>query len=467
VKKNLFFSMSQFILLFIGWVALDFTALVISEFIIVLFLLIDKWGKGIILREVIASHMVFVLLFMPLVGYNFYSIENSSSKLWVKYMPIGEFEYFSFVFPATLVFILVLCWPIYSNNKIDENVLFLERLKRSSNKLRISNVNPKILILLASGIYFLVPFLPTAFQYIGYLFFTLSFVGFLMLYIDVNAKYRNLFLGYFGIFIFYVSLYSTMFTIIVYMGMTLSSFLYLNFKLTFLKKIAGFVIVCISILILQTVKGTFRSFVASGTTTNENKALYFGQLLVEEASKGYSNYSSDRFFQFYVRANQGLLVAKVINYIPQKKEFDNGQYLGQAIFSSLIPRVFWPDKPMAGGKFTMKYFTGEELVGHTSMNVSPVGEAYGSFGPNLGIIYMGILALFIRLVYLWYISLTNTIPFLIFWFPVIFFQVTYSMETDSLQIFNSLFKSGTFVFILYIISPSLFGVERKSFLSLK
>lgn len=440
----------------LGLMVYNYSVLIIFEAILVLLYFLNKWGKGITLREVISFHAVFIILFMPLIGFKFYTVKNPVAKLFVKYMPIDEFEYFHFVFPAVLIYVLVLCWPINQKKIQDEGKPFVQKLSLSIDKLHSSRVNPIFLIIVGSFMYFMEPYLPLALRYIGNLAFNTSFVGFLMLYLNSKAKYRKLFITYFGLFILYVSVSSTMFTIIMYMGMTISSFLYFNLTLSLWKKLAFFLFICSLVVALQNIKGVFRS-----STGDQNRALYLGKLLSKEISRGYGDFSANRFFPFYERTNQGFLVAKVLNYIPQKKDFDNGAYLSQAILSSFVPRAFWPEKPMAGGRFTMKYFTGEELGVGTSMNVSPVGEAYGSFGPVWGIVYMSVLAFFIRIVYSTFMALTNSIPFLIYWFPVIFFQVTYSMETDSLQIFNSLVKSATFIFILYVMSPSLFGVEKK------
>lgn len=454
---NNFFLLSQLAIFGITFIVNNYNQLVIIEGLIVLFFTLDKWGKGIILREIIALHAVLVLLIIPLLGYKYYTIENPISRLWVKYMPISEYDYYSFVFPAVLIYILILCWPIKSKKTTDEGPSFIQRIQKNSNQIIFSSINPQKLVLGSSGIYMIIPFLPVQFQYIGYLCFTASFAGFLMIYMDKGGKHRNIYLLFFVAYISYVALSSTMFTLIIYMGMTISSFLFLNLSLSFSKKIMWFLSIVFFVLTLQSVKGVFRY-----GSDNQNKILYLTKLISDEVSKGYVTYNADRFFPFYIRANQGFMVAKVIGYVPSRKNFDNGTYLGTAIASSLIPRMFWPDKPMAGGRFTTKYFTGEELVGNTSMNVSPVGEAYGSFGYVFGIVYMGVLAFFIRYVYVTFLSLSNKIPLLIFWFPVIFFQVTYSMETDSLQIFNSLIKSSIFVFILYTFSPTMFGVKTKA-----
>jgi hypothetical protein len=449
------FTLIQFFFLLLGLFVNDYAALIVFESILILMYLLNEFGKSIVLREIIALHSVFVLLLMPLVGYKFYTIENPMAKLFVKYMPIDEFDYFHFVFPAVLTFILILCWPISLIDIADKGKPFIRRLELSIDKLHSSRLNPIFLIITGVIMYFIEPYLPLVVKYIGNLFFSTSFVGFLMLYLNPKIKYRKFVMICFIFFLFYISISSSMFTILVYMGMTLASFLFINLRLTLWRKFVLFLLIASSVFFLQNIKGVYREY--SG---DQNRGIYFLNLFSQEISKGYRDFSTDRFFQIYIRGNQGFLVAKVLNYVPLKKEFDNGTYLGQAFLSSIVPRILWPDKPMAGGRFTMKYFTGEDLVGNTSMNVSPVGEAYGSFGYFFGIIYMGGLAFFVRMAYRTFIVLSNKVPFLIFWFPVVFYQVTYSMETDSLQIFNSLLKSGMFVSILYVVFPKLFGAHQ-------
>jgi hypothetical protein len=142
--------------------------------------------------------------------------------------------------------------------------------------------------------------------------------------------------------------------------------------------------------------------------------------------------------------------------------FDGGINIATNLASSLIPRIFWPDKPEAGGKYNMQYYAGITLKGW-STNVGPLGEAYGSFGVAGGIIFMFFLGLFIRYCYAKVFKLAINTPLLIFWIPVMFYQVTYAAETDCLQIFNSVIKSAFFVFLLYKYAPVLFGMAKKKF----
>jgi hypothetical protein len=123
--------------------------------------------------------------------------------------------------------------------------------------------------------------------------------------------------------------------------------------------------------------------------------------------------------------------------------------------------VLWPDKPEAGGKFNMKYYTGW-VIKSWSTNVGPLGEAFGSFGGLGGILYMAALGLFIRFVYMRMLRIAWSMPLVICWIPVVFYQVSLSSETDTLEILNSLIKSCFFVWLLYKAYPKWFVGEKAS-----
>ena len=73
---------------------------------------------------------------------------------------------------------------------------------------------------------------------------------------------------------------------------------------------------------------------------------------------------------------------------------------------------------------------------------------------------MFVLGLFIRWAYAIVFKISRKIPLLLLWIPVLFYQVTYSAENDSLQILNSLVKSAFLIFILYKAVPVYLGRLR-------
>lgn len=435
--------------------------LVVLLMAIILVSALDKLGKGIVMRELMALHFSFVCLLMPLMGYIYYTEKNSLARLWQRYMFISEEAYFSFALPGTAAFILTLCWPLTNPSTSDNDNSLRSIIAKAKSVL---NKTPYVgVILMSAGVlvFSIAGLLPDEVKFAFLLFYFSAFAGFLYVYFQPNFKMKNLILFGFAIFILGQALVSGMFTIVAYMGITLFSFFFFGRKASFVKKVIVFVSALLLLFVIQSVKLNYRR----ATWNNDyagNKAVLFGELIVERFSTLKDANLEEVMFPIYYRANQGFNVALVMNRIPKFQEYDMGANLGKVLISSFVPRVFWPDKPEAGGRGNMRYYTGIVIEGW-STNIGPLGEAYGSFGINGGIIFMLALGLFVRWCYLLIFKISNKYPLVIFWLPVIFYQVTYSAESDTLQIVNSLTKSAFFVWLLYRIQPKLFGITKTVF----
>ena len=427
--------------------------------VVLLVMLLDKLGKGIVLRETIAFLYVFTCLIMPIVGYEYYDSSNSLSKLWVRYMPIPRADYFSYCLPAIGFFCFALLFPLPSAANNEEGVGLTNQIARIKERL----VRQKKLGLVVSAIGLLVSlvinYLPAGLQFFATLFFFGSFAGLLYIYYAPAFRYKYLLMLLFILFIFYNALNVGMFTVVAYMGITISSFLLMGKKVSLLKKMALFCLAAFLMIVLQNTKLSYRKSIwRSGY--GGSKVELFTDLFANNVLKGEGLVEKNAFFQIYVRGNQGYNVALVMRRMPVVKPFDGGNNLMKAFASAFVPRFLWPDKPEAGGKFNMEYYAGWHINGW-STNVGPLGEAYGSFGVTGGIIYMFFLGLFIRLVYVSIFRISRGVPLLICWLPVFFFQIVSSAETDSLQIFNSLIKAAFFVWLLNKLLPHWFGVLKK------
>jgi len=424
-------------------------------------MVLDKLGKGIVLRELMALHMGFICLLMPLIGFTVYTRNHPLALLWVRYMNIDEDVYFGFCLPAVAGFTLALCWPMLSDKGSDQDKYVQSIIDKG--KTVLSKIPNRGLFLIISGIivFGLSDFLPTELQFAFLLFFFAAFAGFLYVFYQPNFKRKILILSLFGAFIIAQSLSSGMFTIVAYMGITLFSFFFLGRKIAFWKKLSVFAISILFVFTIQSVKLSYRKYTWRQEYEGSKIAL-FGTLVQEQATLFSDVDLSDVFFPIYYRANQGFNVSLVMNRFPNYEEFDYGTNLSLVILSSFVPRVFWPNKPEAGGKANMKRYTGYIIEGW-STNVGPLGEAYGSFGVTGGIIYMICLGAFVRWCYRLIFVISRRLPLLLFWIPVIFYQVTYSAEADTLQIINSIVKSAFFIWILYKIVPKWFGVIASVF----
>jgi hypothetical protein len=110
----------------------------------------------------------------------------------------------------------------------------------------------------------------------------------------------------------------------------------------------------------------------------------------------------------------------------------------------------------------MKYYA-DVYLDTTSMDVGPIGEGYGSFGKWGGILYMFFFGSFLSLSFRYFISLCKKYPLLIFWQPLVFYEVIYCMENDTMQAMNSLIKIGMLLFILFKLFPNIIKPTQGSY----
>jgi hypothetical protein len=455
-KKGLF----QFVHIgvFILSLATDWYApLVLTLFFSVVIMMLNNLGKGIVLREIIALHSCFVCLLMPLMGYTYFPRTNHLSLLWGKYMPIPADQYFSFTLPAMAGFVVALCWPLVHPKYQDYGPVLQGAMEKVRGIVRHKSSVGVLLISIGIVSLKLAAFMPTALQFVLHLFYFSGFAGLLYIYYAKTFRWRKLVIFAFAIFIVITALSSGMFTIVAYMGLTLFSFFFLGRKANLWRKLFVFCLGVFFLLILQMTKPAFRQKTWNAAYEG-NKGELFLSIFMDKLTH-FNLESADILFPIYYRTNQGFNIALVMRRFPGWHPFDYGSNLMVSIASAFVPRVLWPDKPEAGGKFNMAYYAGFQIVGW-STNVGPLGEAYGSFGYG-GIVFMFLLGLFIRWAYRKIFIVANKLPLLICWVPVFFYQVTYSAETDTLQIMNFLIKSAFFVWILYRVTPGWFKILKR------
>lgn len=435
-----------------------YSYLVIALIVVLTIMILDKMGKGVVLRESTAMLYAITCLAMPLIGYTYYTAKNPLARLWFKFMPIAENIYFEFAIPAIAFFCFSITFPLGIKEVYDEG----SKLNASITRVRqvlVKYKNEGFFIIMTGVILSsVVNFMPAGLQFFVVLFFFGAFAGILYLYFSPQFKYKKLALIAFGLFILFNALNTGMFTIVAYMGVTIYSFFLIGKKTSFLKKSLILVLAVGFVIVLQNTKLSYRQSTWMGGYGG-NKGELFGLMFWENLQKGNALITEEAFFPIYSRTNQGFNVALVMKRFPSIKSHDYGFNLMKSVASAFVPRFLWPDKPEAGGRFNMKYYTGMTIRGW-STNVGSLGEAYGSFGTTGGIIYMFFLGAFIRWAYKMVFVISKSIPLLICWIPVLFYQVTYSAETDTLQIFNSLFKTAFFIVILYKLIPAWFGKSR-------
>lgn len=434
--------------------------LVLLMFFTTLASLLNRIGTGIALRESVAMMYIITCLLMPIFGYDIYNVGFYPARVIDFLMQVPEREYYAYVLPAVSAFCFALTFPLPEEKAMDELPGIDVLMQRCQSVLEKDNIG--LLIIFAGGFSFLLTFfLPTVVHYVAVIMFLTSFTGLLYIYYTPNRENKKPLIISFAIFLVVYSIFIAMFTIIIYMGITISSFFLLRARIAFWKKLGMLACVVFLVMVLQLTKGMYRKIVYKSSDPG-NKVELFTNLYVKNLQAGTDLFRPEAFWSVYMRVNQGLIISNVMERFPRIKPFDNGEVLLTSIFSSFIPRFVWEDKSTADGRFNMTYFAGRTLNKDTSMNVGPVGEAYGSFGPTGGIAFMFLIGLFVRLLYGWVLQISQRIPLVIMWLPVLFYNITYSAETDTMQILNSSIKVSFLMWVLYMVSPRWFGVRRQT-----
>ncbi|MBM3441389.1 MAG: hypothetical protein FJX89_01690 [Bacteroidetes bacterium] len=422
--------------------------------------IIDKMGKGIVLRESIAFLYIMTCLVMPIMGYDIYN-QNFHRAGSVGYtMQVTETIYFSYVIPAVTGFCLTITFPLQSKDYSDDNPGISKILERATVILKNEQVLGIVIMFAGLMSFAFNKVLPVFLQYVSTILFLTCFVSLLYIYYSPNRSNKSIIILTFSSAILFYSMSIGMFTIMIYMGITISSFFFLGNKMSLFRKVTILLAAFFIITVIQNTKRTFRNIVFN--KGSDNKVELFAKLFVENLSSGTGLFESKAFFPVYLRLNQGWIISKVIHRFPAVKEHDNGKVLFNTIFASFIPRFLWPDKPTADGHFNMRYYAGTKLSKYTSMNVGPLGESYASFGAIGGIAFLFLIGVSIRWVYGLIFSLSRHVPLIIFWIPVMFYQITYSAETDLMQILNSIIKVSVFMSVIYFFLPSWLGRRRST-----
>jgi hypothetical protein len=388
---------------------------------------------------------------MPLAGYYIYNHSNELAVLWRRTMPIAKEQYFSYALPAVSGFVLMLCLPLFKLNNADEGWNLINKIKYIKSVLKGKHYIGLILIFFGLVSPFIVDSMPVSLQYLINLIYFSSFAGILYIFYSGSFPFKRVVTILFWTILLLTSIRAGMFTVIAYMGMTIFSFFFLGKKTSLMKKVTFSIVAIFTLFIIQSVKPAYRMWLAK-SGHEANKLEVFTDLAIRRVSSSDNLFNSDAFFPVYYRANHGFNLSLVMKRFPHVREFDNGSHLFVLIVSSFVPRFLWEDKPEAGGVGNMKYYTGYTIKGW-STNVGPIGEAYASFGKVGGIFYMLILGLFIRYTYVLIFRISDRWPLVLLWIAFLYYQISYSGENDTLQILNSFFKSGLFLYILYRIFP--------------
>src|SRR5205085_10915478 len=122
------------------------------------------------------------------------------------------------------------------------------------------------------------------------------------------------------------------------------------------------------------------------------------------------------------RLNQGWVMAVILKTIPARKPFLEGELFYRELKGLFLPRFLMADKAVAQSSEKFERFAGYKLKGYT-IAVGILGDGYGNFGVNGGIIFCFFIGLFFNIATTVFLNVCRKYPMLFLWYFVVFFYM--------------------------------------------
>ena len=436
-------------LFFVG--ADSYLCIGVGIFIFFCFQFIINLGLKIEVRDVI----ILVACFQWIIGAALSYIYVPS---WFLYsMKVPESEYMSFVVPGVICFVCGLCLPFYST-KIDHvNIRVWIRQQLAAHP----NLD---IIILGIGFFasFASPFSPSSLRFVFYLLSMLMYIGTFYLLFS-QRKHKNLIIITVFLILFVESLRAGMFHELLLWGIFMFLVFAFVYQLGYKKKLFILFILLLGVFFLQLVKRELRTIVWSKGNISSSDAVYaFGDVLIKKSTENDKLLAELEFFLLISRINQGWIISQIMQYVPEKEPFANGETIIRSIEDSIIPRFLKANKMIVGGTEYYSRFTGLTLRSGTSMDLGIIGEAYANYGVRGGIAFMFILGLFYNFVLYIVYRISQKNPMMFLWVPLLFLYVI-KAESGFYMAINHLIKASIFLIIFFYILKFFYKFDYHPF----
>ena len=329
-------------------------------------------------------------------------------------MPISAGYYFGYALPLLSVICLAgLGWR-HSQSTADASLL-----EQVVAQLKNQPYLPFLLLVLGILSQITMPWLPPTLRQVGHFGSMLFYVGsvHLLFWPGPAGLKAGIFVGL-AAYLVYLTLSSTFFGDLLFWPLWLVLYAQLYYRWSLRTLLLAGLLALVPVLFLLSFKYTYRAQVWDGKKHSFVHKLDAFQKAAQSQTQ--ETLLSAGWQKVLIRLNQGDHLAQVYAWVPRHEPFARGETLLTAVTASLVPRLFWPNKPGAGGEKIWYRFTGNKLL-VSSMNIGIGGEAYANFGPWLALLLVFGYVSGLRWVYLslrqlaikWY-------PALWLWMPLIF-----------------------------------------------
>ncbi|UEG49449.1 hypothetical protein LK994_12480 [Ferruginibacter lapsinanis] len=407
-------------------------------------LFFDAVGKIIPVRYLLGVFMCLQFFIGPSLSYNGFD----EYQYIVYRMKIPENEYFAYAIPAVLSFIIGL--HLNSKGLAGESV-------DQEKVTKFVNENPKLpYYFLAIGFVASITsgFFSSDLAFVFYLIGSFKFIGLFLLVL--GGKYLKplpltLVIGSIVSSSLGDGMFHDLLTWVIFVACVYG----VRYRFGVNIKLMGLGIFIVFATVIQQMKGIYRESIGSEGAGIET----FGKLL-EQQNEQNGIFSFESLAPSVTRINQGFIITNIMNTVPDKVPFSNGEEMRQIFEAAFLPRILAPNKLNAGDREVFTKWSGIKLRAGTSMGLSSLGDAYLNFGVLGGCIFMFLLGLSYNNILKVFHNQGKTYPILPLFTTLVFY---YPIRPDcELQtILGHLVKSCFLIYVMILFSKDMFSLKKK------
>jgi len=408
---------------------------------------VQDLGKRIEIRDLISFMSVLQWIIGPILAYNLLPYDE------LYYMAVPETVYMDFVVPVCYFMVLGLYLPLAEERIVNEEDI---------DRMKVYLYEHPWLGYILAGIGVAVGFagksLPRSLTFLVFLITNIQYVGMYMILFGKSKFKWFIFAGIMGLATS-AAVLQGMFGELVQWFMLSFLVIAMVVKIPMWGKVTLITIGLGLIMLVQSTKQEYRLATWYASSTKSNSDIY-KEIIVSRLSSPSLLFNQETSQNMAARLNQGWIIARIMNYMPEKQPFVRGETVESALYAALLPRFLAPGKAQAGGRANFERFTGTPLPETTSMDISLVGEGYANFGYLGGMVFIFLVSLLYNWVIVKVIALSKNNPTLILWIPLLFFQVM-KAETDFATVFNYLTKAAIVTFAAFFTMKKIMEMMEK------
>lgn len=368
-------------------------------------------------------------------------------------MAIPPAEYFSFAVPAVLSLTAGMFIALLREGRsrpVPKQIAVLETpLLRTLRMMVIGAITVRVIAM---------PVLPSSLQFATLLVSNFAFVGvFGMVLIRAPwwPLYAVVVLGVQAIYSSADGMFHELLLWMTYLAVIVAYTYRLRLRVLLAAGGVGFFL----IFTLNSIKQEYRLAIGTQQLTLGARASLLGATLAHRLLNPDEVFTEEKLGLNVARTNQGWIISRALNYVPQGEPFAEGETVISAVRAALLPRVLDPFKYEAGSTEFVTRFTGIKLNESTSMGLSLAGEMYVNFGRSGGLLGVFVLGYLLGQLYRFFLRWSRESVLWWAWAPYVMLN-TMQAESGLGEAFNHVVKSSIVMFAAIAVIPAWSMLRR-------